>query len=149
MKKGKGRDFKVPKSMHHFNHMGPVPDDVLLGFLTQVTEGRWSLKEFYEQCNRYKVVMQMRRQIIEFMISLGGLDQGSSWEATTKAYPKITPAFMEQWIPTMEAVAKKARFLPEGLKNQLRDMLKVGDVERRAQVLVFGTVVDSRCSCCA
>ena len=110
---------------------------MLLGFLTQVTEGRWSLKEFYEQCNRYKVVMQMRRQIIEFMISLGGIDQGSSWETTTKAYPKITPAFMEQWIPTMEAVAKKARFLPEGLKNQLRDMLKVGDIERRAQVLVF------------
>ena len=134
VKKGKGRDFKVPKSMHHFNHMGPVPDDVLLGFLTQVTEGHWLLKEFYEQCNRYKVVMQLRAKIIEFMISMGGLDQESSWETTTATYPKITPAFMEQWVPTMESVAKKARVLPDGLKDLLRDMLRVGEVERLAKV---------------
>ena len=134
VKKGKGRDFKVPKSMHHFNHMGPVPDDVLLGFLIQVTEGHWVLKEFYEQCNRYKVVMQLRRYIIEFLISLGGLDQGSSWEKTITTYPKITPAFMEQWIPTMESLAKKARVLPDALKDLLRDMLVAGEAERRAQV---------------
>jgi hypothetical protein len=41
---------------------------------------------------------------------------------------------MEQWVPTMESVAKKARVLPDGLKDLLRDMLKVGEVERLAKV---------------
>ena len=76
----------------------------------------------------------MRGKIIEFMISMGGLDQGSSWDITTATYPKITPAFMEQWVSTMESVAKKARVLPDGLKDLLRDMLKVGEVERLAKV---------------
>ena len=34
----------------------------------------------------------------------------------------------------MESVAKKARVLPDGLKDLLRDMLRVGEVERLAKV---------------
>ena len=38
VKKVKGKDFKIPKSLHHFNGMGGVPDDVLKDMLTRVVE---------------------------------------------------------------------------------------------------------------
>ena len=109
VKKVRGRDFKIPKSLHHFNHMGPLPDDIIEGFLGQVVDGRWTLKDFYEQCNRYKTVMQLRRQVIEFMLEIHGVAPGCSWDQLIAKYPQITPSFMEMWVPTMASVAKKAR----------------------------------------
>jgi hypothetical protein len=136
------RGFKVPKSMHHFNQMGTLPDDVIESFLSNVVNGLWTLKDFYEQCNRYKVVMQLRRDIIEYLIEMGGLKPGASWEDATTTFPKITPTWLETWVPAMETVAKKARVLPEGLKAQLRMMLEAAKVIRRCEVqLVFYNII--------
>ena len=134
VKKVRGRDFKIPKSLLHFNHMGPLPDDIIEGFLGQVTDGRWTLKDFYEQCNRYKTVMQLRRQVIEFMLEIHGVSPGCSWDQLIAKYPQITASFMEMWVPTMASVAKKARVLPDGLKVQLRAMTKVSEVQDRVKV---------------
>ena len=134
VKKVKGRDFKIPKSLHHFNHMGPLPDDIIEGFLAQVTDGRWTLKDFYEQCNRYKTVMLLRRQIIEYMMDIGGVGAGCSWDQLTNKFPQVTPSFMEMWVPTMASVAKKARVLPDGLKIQLKAMTQAKKIAERVKV---------------
>ena len=137
VKKVKGKDFKIPKSLHHFNGMGGVPDDVLKDMLTRVVESVWSTKDFYAQCGRYKVVMGLRALILDYLVEKGGLDASTTWPELLINFPKITEQFVDTWVPTMSAMTKKQRALPDALRQLLKGMLEVANAEERTRVTFF------------
>lgn len=134
VKKAKGRDFKIPKSLHHFNGMGNMPDTVLKQMLTRVVDGAWTTKELYEQCGRYKVVMGLRAMILEFVVEHKAMEEGSTWAQLVAKMPRITDPFVDTWVPTMAAMTKKQRSMPEALKSILKTMIHENSVEQRAKV---------------
>ena len=137
VKKVKGKDFKIPKSLHHFNGMGGVPDDVLATMLTRVVDSVWSTKDFYAQCGRYKVVMGLRSLILDYLVEKGGLDSETTWAELVTKFPKLTDQFVDTWVPTMSTMTKKQRALPDALRQLLKGMLEVAGVEERTRVSSF------------
>ena len=133
----KGRDFKIPRSLHNFTQMGAIPDSVLAGLLENVCNGTWTLRDFSNQCIMYKATMQLRGMIIEFLQSLGSLQvgKGVTWDQAKAKYPKLTDEFVDTFVPTMSMMGKRSRALPESLKLILRDWVSNAEIEARVQVL--------------
>ena len=137
VKKVKGKEFKIPKSLHHFNGMGGVPDDVLQSMLTRVTESAWSTKDFYMQCGRYKVVMGLRSLILDYLVEKGALDASTTWPELVAMFPKLTDQFVDTWVPTMSTMTKKQRALPDALRQLLKGFLEIASADERARVSFF------------
>ena len=95
----KGRDFKVPRSLHHFTQMGAIPDSVLAGLLENVCNGTWTLRDFSTQCIMYKATMQLRGMIIENLQSLGCISPGKAvaWDDVKAKSPSLPTS---SWTPS-------------------------------------------------
>jgi len=129
----KGREFKPPRSLTHFNQMGNIPDEVISEFLENVCNGTWVLKDFCNQCIMYKATMQLRGMVLEFVNSIAKTDL-QTWDQVKEKFPNLTDEFINTFVPTMSMMGKRSRVLPESLKTILREWQEEAQLEHRVMV---------------
>lgn len=72
--------------------------------------------------------------ILEFVVEHKAMEEGSTWDQLVAKMPRITDPFVDTWVPTMAAMTKKQRSMPEALKSILKSMIHENSVEQRAKV---------------
>ena len=81
--------------------------------------------------------MGLRALILDYLVEKGGLDASTTWPELLITFPKITEQFVDTWVPTMSAMTKKQRALPDALRQLLKGMLEVANAEERTRVTFF------------
>jgi hypothetical protein len=126
------RKPKPLKSPHKFNTMGAIPDEVLQDYLARVVDGMWDVTIFYNQCIEYKLVMRVRRMIIEYMLQIRKITHDDVWEEIGKTYPGIDDSLVNLWTRTLTSARKKEK-IPAKLKERIVQLINEADSQRRVR----------------
>jgi hypothetical protein len=116
--------FKEIKSPSLFQPMVILDDATVATLLDNVIQGKWDRKLFLSQCKFYKCQLDLKRQILDWMVTAGHFNVRGSWEALCTQYPKgDLNALVDTWSNALkDSKMADRRVLPTNLAEALNQI---------------------------
>ena len=113
--------FKEIKSPALFQPMVTLDDSTVTALLDNVIQGKWDRKLFLAQCKFYKCQLDLKRQILDWMVTAGHFNTRGSWEDLCAKYPKgDLNALVDTWSNALkDSKMAERRVLPTNLAEAL------------------------------
>ena len=113
--------FKEIKSPALFQPMVTLDDSTVTALLDNVIQGKWDRKLFLAQCKFYKCQLDLKRQILDWMVTAGHFNSRGSWEDLCAKYPKgDLNALVDTWSNALkDSKMAERRVLPTNLAEAL------------------------------
>ena len=110
--------FKEVKSPALFQAMVTLDDATLL---ENVIQGKWDRKLFLSQCKFYKCQLDLKKQILDWMVTAGHYNVRGSWEDLCIKYPKgDLNALVDTWSNALkDSKMADRKILPTNLAEAL------------------------------
>jgi hypothetical protein len=101
--------------------MVTLDDATVTALLDNVIQGKWDRKLFLAQCKFYKCQLDLKRQILDWMVTAGHFNVRGSWEDLCAKYPKgDLNALVDTWSNALkDSKMAERRVLPTNLAEAL------------------------------
>ena len=119
--------FKEIKSPALFQPMVVLDDKTVCHLLDHVIAGKWDKKIFISQCKFYKCQLELKRQIMEWMVMFGHIDAKASWESLLLKFPQgDLVALVDTWSNSLkDCKMSERRTLPMNIAEALTEMVSL------------------------
>ena len=113
--------FKEIKSPALFQAMVTLDDATVTTLLENVIQGKWDRKLFLSQCKFYKCQLDLKKQILDWMVTAGHFNVRGSWEDLCIKYPKgDLNALVDTWSNALkDSKMADRKILPTNLAEAL------------------------------
>ena len=117
--------FKEIKSPALFQPMVILDDKTVTYLLEQVIQGKWDKKLFISQCKFYKCQLELKRQIMEWMLTARHIEANTTWEELVARYPQQDlVALVDTWSNALkDSKMSERKTLPTNIAEVLTDMV--------------------------
>ena len=102
-----------------------LDDKTVTYLLEQVIQGKWDKKLFISQCKYYKCQLELKRQILEWMLTARHIEPKVTWEDLVAKYPQADlVALVDTWSNALkDCKMSERKTLPTNIAEVLADMV--------------------------
>ena len=117
--------FKEIKSPALFAPMVVLDDKTVCHCLDQVIAGKWDKKNFISQCRYYKCQLELKRQILEWMVTSRHIEAWTAWDELLAKYPQgDLMALVDTWSNSLkDCKMSERKTLPTNIAEALTEMV--------------------------